>query len=152
MLLLQLDDWVLCRLYNKKGRMEKHYPIDRKVMELPEMEEQKPDIKNSAQNMTMYPQQSPMNDLLHMDTSDSLPRLHTDSSCSEHVLSSPEIACDKEVQSEAKWNELENAFDDFQFNYLDSFQDNNPFGSQVQYQMEQLSPLQDMFMLLQKPF
>ncbi|XP_031269408.1 NAC domain-containing protein 2-like [Pistacia vera] len=148
---LRLDDWVLCRLYNKKGKMEKHYPMDRKVMELPEMEEQKPDIKFSAQNMTMHPQQSPMNDLLHMDTSDSLPRLHTDSSCSEHVLSSPEITCDKEVQSEAKWNELENAFDDYQFNYLESFQD-NPFGSQVQYQMEQLSPLQDVFMLLQKPF
>lgn len=149
---MQLDDWVLCRLYNKKGRIEKHYPIDRKAMELPEMEEQKPDIKLSAQNMTMYPQQSPMNnDLLHMDTSDSLPRLHTESSCSEHVLSSPEITYDKEVQSEAKWNELENVFDDFEFNYLDSFQD-NPFGSQVQYQMEQLSPLQDMFMLLQKPF
>lgn len=149
---MQLDDWVLCRLYNKKGRIEKHYPIDRKAMELPEMEEQKPDIKLSAQNMTMYPQQSPMNnDLLHMDTSDSLPRLHTESSCSEHVSSSPEITYDKEVQSEAKWNELENVFDDFEFNYLDSFQD-NPFGSQVQYQMEQLSPLQDMFMLLQKPF
>lgn len=147
---MQLDDWVLCRLYNKKGRIEKHYPIpiDNKVMELAEeTEEQKPDIKFSGEYMTniMHPQQSPLNDLLHLDTSDSLPRLHTDSSCSEQALSSP----DKEVQSEATWNELDNAFDDFQFNYLDSFQD-NPFGLQVQYHMDQLSPLQDMFMLLPK--
>ena len=63
------------------------------------------------------------------------------------------------MQSDPKWNnddydlglQLENAFD-FQFNYLD---DNNLsvddylFGT-VQYQIGQLSPLQDMFMYLQK--
>lgn len=27
---LQLDDWVLCRIYNKKGTMEKYYPSDEK--------------------------------------------------------------------------------------------------------------------------
>lgn len=25
---MQLDDWVLCRLYNKKGTLEKHYHVD----------------------------------------------------------------------------------------------------------------------------
>lgn len=150
---MQLDDWVLCRLYNKKGRMEKHYPTDQNSIEFPEMEERKP-------NITMLPQPSAMsmmNDLLHMDTSESVPRLQTtDSSCSEHVLS-PEITWDnKEVQSEAKWNEYDlddKVLNDFQFNYMDNngFQD-DPFAPQVQYQMDQLSPFQDIFMLLQKPF
>ncbi|ESQ31528.1 hypothetical protein EUTSA_v10004786mg [Eutrema salsugineum] len=27
---LRLDDWVLCRIYNKKGTMEKYYPSDEK--------------------------------------------------------------------------------------------------------------------------
>lgn len=149
-MLLQLDDWVLCRIYNKKGSIEKHYPVDRKLTKYPEMEEQKPNILMSGHNGISPLQPSMMNnDLLHMDTSDSIPRLHTDSSCSEQVLS-PEVTCEKEVQSEPKWNELDNAFD-FNFNYMDGFQD-DPFASQVQYQMEQLSPLQDMFMFLQKPF
>ena len=116
------------------------------------MEDQKPNILLNGQNMTALSQQQPspmsmMNDLLETDASDSVPRLHTDSSSSEHVLS-PEIKCEKEVQSEPKWNELSNAFD-FQFNYMDGFQD-DPFASQVQFQMDQLSPLQDMFMY--KPF
>ncbi|KAJ6306962.1 hypothetical protein OIU78_022130 [Salix suchowensis] len=75
-----------------------------------------------------------VNDYVYFDTSDSVPRLHTDSSCSEHVVS-PEFTC--EVQSNP-------------YNYLDATMD-LPFTSQFQgnYQM---SPLQDMFMYLQKPF
>lgn len=143
--------------------MEKHYPSDQKSIGFPELEEdRKPNINISRQEVAlgMPPHQgSPapmMNDLLHMDTSDSVPRLQTDSSCSEHVLS-PEITCDKEVQSMPKWNDLGNALNDdynqFNFNYMDtnSFQD-DPFGPQVQYQMDQLSPYQDLFMILQKPF
>ena len=69
---------------------------------------------------------------------------------------SPDVTCEREVQSDPKWNDdldlkLENAFD-FQFNYLDDNNlsvDDDPFGT-VQYQMGQLSPLQDMFMYLQK--
>ncbi|XP_061360028.1 NAC domain-containing protein 2-like isoform X2 [Gastrolobium bilobum] len=141
---LRLDDWVLCRIYNKKGKVEKYNNTVPKFSG-----ETKPEIHKFA------------NDQLYMDTSDSVPRLHTDSSCSEHVVS-PDVTCDREVQSEPKWNELELQLDDtlfdFQFNYLD---DNNlsvddPFGTQAQaqaqYQINQLSPLQDMFMFLQKPF
>jgi hypothetical protein len=73
---------------------------------------------------------------------------------------SPDITCDREVQSEPKWNEFgiqldDDAFD-FQFNYLEnalSFDyDDDPFGTNDQYQINQLSPLQDMFMFQQKPF
>ncbi|KAJ1391512.1 NAC domain [Sesbania bispinosa] len=140
---LRLDDWVLCRIYNKKGKIEKfNNTVTQKFSEAYE-NERKPEIHKLT------------NDQLYMDTSDSVPRLHTDSSSSGHVVS-PDVTCDKEVQSEAKWNELEldNAFD-FQFNYLDnnlSVDVDDPFGTQVQYQMNQLSPLQDMFMYLQRPF
>ncbi|KAG6773487.1 hypothetical protein POTOM_020765 [Populus tomentosa] len=157
---LRLDDWVLCRIYNKKGSIEKHFPADRKsIAKYAEMEEQKPDInemsgyKNGGSTMgaptTMMMSNS--NDLLNMDTSDSTPRLHTDSSCSEHVLS-PELTCEKEVQSQPKpWNDqLDSAFD-FNFNYIDDGFQDDPFASQVQFQMDQLSPLQDMFMYLQRP-
>jgi hypothetical protein len=90
-----------------------------------------------------------MSDQLHMDTSDSVPRLHTDSSCSEHEAS-PEFTCEREVQSEPKWNnELDNAFNYLEFNYMDGFSD-DPFAPQPpQFQMDQLSPLQDMFTYLQ---
>lgn len=124
--------------------------MGQKFEEFSEMEDKKPDI---------VPRNFP-NDHLHMDTSDSMPKLHThtDSSSSEHVLS-PEVTWEgREVESQPKWSNeglgLENnnnAFD-FNFNYMDGFSDQDPFGSQVQFQLDQLSPLQDMFMFLQKPF
>ncbi|KAK7316922.1 hypothetical protein RJT34_00741 [Clitoria ternatea] len=155
---IRLDDWVLCRIYNKKGKIEKFNTATAKVNNGSAMmmvhnfeHETKPEIHKLA------------NGQLYMDTSDSVPRLHTDSSCSEHVVS-PDVKCEKEVQSDPKWNDLDlqldNAFD-FQFNYFDDCIDNlsldsggggDPFGTQLQYQMSQLSPLQDMFMHLQKPY
>jgi hypothetical protein len=156
---LQLDDWVLCRIYNKRGTVEKNYgAVDQNMTSFPEIEERKPKIVMSAQNMNMNMNmvasslKTPamiMSDQLHMDTSDSVPRLHTDSSCSEHEAS-PEFTCEREVQSEPKWNnELDNAFNYLEFNYMDGFSD-DPFAPQPpQFQMDQLSPLQDMFTYLQ---
>lgn len=119
----------------------------------PAGEDQKPKILVSGHNPPPKLAQSCLNhnDLsVHTDASDSIPRLRTDSSSSEHILS-PDITCEKEVQSESKWNELDiNGFD-FGFNYEDDFQD-DPFASQVQFQMDQPFLLQDMFMYLQKPF
>ncbi|KAJ6709347.1 putative proteinC TRANSCRIPTION FACTOR 56 [Salix koriyanagi] len=70
-----------------------------------------------------------VNDYMYFDTSDSVPRLHTDSSCSEHVVS-PEFTC--EVQSEPRWKEWGNvnALDNH-YNYLDATMD-IPFASQLQ--------------------
>lgn len=145
-LMWQLDDWVLCRIYNKKGVIERYNSQDTKSGKLSDVDEHeiKPEIKD---------------DQLYMDTSESVPRLHTDSSCSDHVVSSDVTCCDKEVQSEPKWNELQlgvgdDAFD-FQFNYMDNMDNlagNDPFGPQDPIQINHLSPLQDMFMYLQKPF
>lgn len=138
--------------------MEKVYPTDQKMASFEEMDERKPNIMMSGQNMVPAPSQThPMipSDQFHMDTSESFPRLHTDSSSSDHVLS-PEVTCEKEVQSEAKWNDLDAAFDRLDYFQLGNFMDgfapaDDPFAPQVQYQMDQLSPLQDMFMYLQKP-
>ncbi|KAK6939900.1 NAC domain [Dillenia turbinata] len=146
---LRLDDWVLCRIYNKKGTVEVSRGLAcRKIASPPQYEERKPKIERNILPPPA-PSGSTVNDFVHFDTSDSVPRLHPDSSCSEHVVS-PEFTCEKEVQSEPKWTEWEKALD-FPFNYMDATVDNSPFSSQFQSN-SQLSPLQDIFMYLQKPF
>nr|ACT55332.1 NAC1 [Ipomoea batatas] len=143
---LRLDDWVLCRIYNKKGTVEKYYnAADQNDIILPKVEDQKPNINQFSQSGTMLKQAAlpPMvqnqHDYMHFDTSESVLRWHTDSSCcSEQVLSSPEFAADKEVQSAPKWDDL-----DFQLNnFID-----DPF------QVPQYNdPFQDMFTYMHKPF
>ncbi|KAK6938380.1 NAC domain [Dillenia turbinata] len=140
---LRLDDWVLCRIYNKKGKIEvSHGPRSRKMASPPQYDEQKPKIERKTLPPPS-PSRSIVNEFVHFDTSDSVPRLHTDSSRSEHVVS-PEFTCEKEVQSEPKWNEWEKAFD-FPFNYMDNTVDSSAFSSQLQ-STNQLSPWQDIFM------
>ncbi|KAF4351409.1 hypothetical protein F8388_001029 [Cannabis sativa] len=144
---LRLDDWVLCRIYNKKGSIEKKHQFNsNRNLSFPEIEEKKPEILN-----TLPPPPQPAattttggNDFVYFDTSESVPRLHTDSSCSEHVVS-PEFTC--EVQSEPKWKDDWDKALDFPYNYMDATVDNSfgPAGNQM-------SPLQDIFMYLQKPF
>ncbi|AET04823.1 NAC-like transcription factor [Medicago truncatula] len=141
---LRLDDWVLCRIYNKKGKIEKYN--DTKPPMFSQFEnETKPHIK-----MNMNGQ----DDQLYTDTSDSVPLFHTDSSGSDHVVS-PDVTCDnKEVQSEPKWNEFVLGSDpvsafDFQLNLMDDAED-DPFAPPIQYQINQLSGWQDVFMYLPK--
>ncbi|KAF7834118.1 NAC domain-containing protein 2-like [Senna tora] len=146
---LRLDDWVLCRIYNKKGIMEKYNNNNSNTkVDYIDDHEIKPQINTAA--MTN-------NDQLYMDTSESVPRLHTESSSSEEHVVSPDVTWEREVQSEPKWNELELGVGDggfgFEFNYniMEGMGD-DPFAPEVQYQMNELSPLQDMFMYLQKPY
>ncbi|KAK6128398.1 hypothetical protein DH2020_037874 [Rehmannia glutinosa] len=148
---LRLDDWVLCRIYNKKGTLEKHYNVDQEAVQFSDSEDQKPNINVFPYNGTVTPAplvqaSQRINDYTHFDTSESVPKLHTDSSSSEHVLS-PEF---KEVQSEPKWSEFENPISS-QLNFLDGFQD-DIFSYQMQYNNDQLSLFQDMFGYVQKPF
>lgn len=145
-LILQLDDWVLCRIYNKKGTIEKqHLGLNRKIG-FPEFEDQKPEILNTCPPPATTAAATGANDFVYFDTSESVPRLHTDSSCSEHVVS-PEFTC--EVQSEPKWKEWDKALD-LQYNYMDATMDIG-FGSQLPGG-NQMSPLQDMFLYMQKPY
>ncbi len=149
---LRLDDWVLCRIYNKKGSIEKQPSsvADIRKTESSEIEDMKPDILPRVGALPPPPPPqvaaatTAMTDYMYFDTSDSIPKLHTDSSCSEHVVS-PEFA--SEVQSEPKWNEWEKNLE-FSYNYVNATPNlNSGFGS-----INQMSPLQDMFMYLQKPF
>ncbi|XP_074321001.1 NAC transcription factor 32-like [Silene latifolia] len=151
---LRLDDWVLCRIYNKKGTIEKGFGMDQ--MPAPQhsdYEDKKPVISTHGLNapvrfttpsmaMSPPPQKT---DLMHYDTSDSVPRCHTDTSGSGPAPS-PEFMCDKEVQSEAKWNSLDRSMD-LPFNYMDPFPE-DPFATSTQFQHDQMSSLQDIFMLL----
>ncbi|KAF3333947.1 NAC domain-containing protein 48-like protein [Carex littledalei] len=135
---LRLDDWVLCRIYNKKGVIEKQpaeqeerKPVGSKrpratfspnpnvnpnliqtALKKEEVESELGEIwhvTHSPPQMTL-----PLTDnMLYFDTSDSV-RLNSftngDSSYSEHVLS-PEFTCEKEVDSQSSnyWGDWENA-------------------------------------------
>ncbi|KAL7101953.1 hypothetical protein ACP275_08G088300 [Erythranthe tilingii] len=145
----RLDDWVLCRIYNKKGTLEKHYNVDHKeVQYFSDVEEQKPNVDAAFTYTSEGVKSSPQ--ILHFDTSESVPKLqnNTESSSSEHVLS-------PEVQSESKWNDFDRCLD-YQLNYnMDAaFQDDDLFSSQMQQynDEQQLSTYQDMFAYMHKPF
>ncbi|XP_019265279.1 PREDICTED: NAC domain-containing protein 2-like isoform X1 [Nicotiana attenuata] len=151
---LRLDDWVLCRIYNKKGTMEKNQLNSQKMnvgMSPPASEV---DVKPEILPLPISTRPSQVySDFMYFDSSDSLPKLHTDSSCSEQVLS-PEVTCEREVQSEPKLSDWEKTAVDLQFNYMDAIPDvgdKSLLGSQFQG-CNEMSPLQDIFMYLQKPF
>ena len=150
-----MDDWVLCRIYNKKGGLEKHgtagstpkWVGPKNVRSDPETPEQKPVI-----HMHVPPPLShvlPPMDALYFDTSDSVPRLHTDSSCSEHVPS-PDFTCEREVESQPNWNEWDKALD-VPFNNGSATNLFSYFGP-GSFEPGFRDPSQDILMYLQKPF
>ncbi|RWR92748.1 NAC domain-containing protein 2 [Cinnamomum micranthum f. kanehirae] len=165
---LRLDDWVLCRIYNKKGSVEskqqrpKNLPENEMEEEVEDQEQdQKPEILTQAHHQPMTP--PVLNDFPYFDSSESMPHLQpTDSSCSEHVISS-DFTCDREVQSEPRWNtnwQSTLQIPNINMDVIRPIDDNtntnhNPFLSQLDGL--QLSPMfrdpyQDVLMYLQKPF
>ncbi|XP_068649447.1 NAC domain-containing protein 2-like [Aristolochia californica] len=138
---LRLDDWVLCRIYNKKGTIEtRSMRVDCRPVCNMDPVEQKPEMSTHV------------TDFAYFDSSDSIPRLHTtDSSCSEQVVST-EFACEREVQSQPKWKEWERALE-IPTNNMDATVGRDPF---QQLESVQLSPVfntySDMYMYLHKPF
>lgn len=153
---MQLDEWVLCRIYNKKGTLEKYYNVDNKDNASFEDFDEEIKPKNLPTQlppgpMPPRPRSTPTNDYFHFETSESMTRMHTtnSSSGSEHVLS----PCDKEVQSAPKWDDYGNILD-FQIKYLDGLL-NDPFETQMQQQncnFDQFNNFQDMFLYMQKPY
>ena len=134
----QLDDWVLCRIYNKKGS------TDKKLV-----------VPKEEQEMAAPPrQQPPSSEFLYFE-SDSVPKVHADSS-SEQVQpsSTPELTYEREVQSQPRWNEwnrgstLEIPGRAGSFSSLDS----GLLGQLGQLSPLFQDPLQDIFKFLQKPF
>lgn len=117
--MLQLDDWVLCRIYNKKGGLEKPTAgaaaaaADRKPLvgsqaaAVSSPPEQKP-VVGAAPGGGVPPLAFPDFAAYYDRPSDSMPRLHADSSCSEQA---PEFAGERgEVQSQPKISEWERTF------------------------------------------
>ncbi|TMW90285.1 hypothetical protein EJD97_015970 [Solanum chilense] len=148
---LRLDDWVLCRIYNKKGTIEKNQLNIRKMNGEISPAVSEGDVKPEIVPISVSTNPSSTsyhvyNDFTYFNSPDSLTKLHADSSCSEHVPS-PEFTYEKEVQSEPKPkpSEWEKTALDFPFNYTDATT------SELQNCYE-MSPLQDIFMYLQKPF
>ncbi|KAL8166127.1 hypothetical protein V2J09_007626 [Rumex salicifolius] len=143
---LRLDDWVLCRIYNKKGTIEKVAVAAAVNQQQPSIsaitaEDTKPNVAGLiAQPPPPPTQQTTANDCTHFDTSESVPRLHTDSSCSEHVVS-PEFTCEREVQSEPKWKDLETALDFPPYSYV-----GNNTAMDGAFGANQFFPLQDLLM------
>ncbi|KAK4780300.1 hypothetical protein SAY87_016406 [Trapa incisa] len=137
---LRLDDWVLCRIYNKKGRIEKYSDADEKPRVTVDV---KPEISLLGHTTR--------NDPLHyMDSSDSVPRPHADSSCcSDHVLS-PEFTCEKEVQSQPKWAGLDEHLE-FQFDSLDEFLEDIQLEPQMYHQFP-AEQYQGVFGYMDRPF
>ncbi|VFQ80694.1 unnamed protein product [Cuscuta campestris] len=139
---LRLDEWVLCRIYNKKGTLEKY-----------------PNCGSSRdQNEVKFPDQKPrtMSPLpLQNDAVPKWQRTGVSSCCSEQIQSS----CDKEIQSAApKWDIDE----DLHFlhllnstnnnNNLDAFLRSHPLSSQMPQQyIDPLNPFQqDIFFMPNK--
>ncbi|XP_073047324.1 NAC transcription factor 32-like [Primulina eburnea] len=127
---LRLDDWVLCRIYNKRGVLEKHYKMDHMAMNFADIEDRKPNIDATIYNQMQAPMSLPLQKM-----NEYLPKVQTYSSSLEHE-SSPEFTYEKEVQSQ---NSV-----DLQHIYLGGFQDDDPFGSPMQYN-NQFSMLQDIY-------
>ncbi|KAM7253915.1 hypothetical protein ACFE04_031597 [Oxalis oulophora] len=136
----KLDDWVLCRIYNKKGSVEKQQQKTN-IIKPPEyladvsMEEEDKKTEGlfnttAAAAYGGLPPVPPVSDFMYFGACDSIPRLYTDSSCSEQVVVSPEFT--SEAQSEPEWKISTNNAPEEHYNYIDpSLVDNSgPFGSQ----------------------
>ncbi|KAI4366603.1 hypothetical protein MLD38_022463 [Melastoma candidum] len=146
---LRLDDWVLCRIHNKKGVIEKprQQPLPppplRLLTSLPAEAEEK-----KLQPLLMVPSHLPSaptlpkaglstHDSIYFDNSESPPKLHPDSSCSEHAAS-PGFT--PEVQSEPDhWEK-----------FCDGYNELDPDFAQT-WSLGEGSP-QDIFMYLQELF
>ncbi|CAM8901161.1 unnamed protein product [Rhodiola kirilowii] len=141
---LKLDDWVLCRIYNKKGKIEKTMTSDQTSFDHHELvEDQKPEIHLTEPKIEIGSPQ-----IHFINASDSNPR----STCSDHV-SSPDVTCEREVQSEPKWSDMDDdKLLDYSFDFMDDpFFINGSFSGPNQAQFhDQFSPLQDMFMYAQQ--
>jgi hypothetical protein len=100
-----LDDWVLCRIYNKKGGLEKppvfgHAADHKPVFAVNSPPEQKPFAGGAPAFADLA--------AFYDRPSDSMPRLHADSSCSDQELSPEQQLA--EVQSQPKITEWERTF------------------------------------------
>ncbi|CAA7400346.1 unnamed protein product [Spirodela intermedia] len=113
---LRLDDWVLCRIYSKKGadvnqinaiankgEATETSRIDGRRLEPPLLAPKvEPLLRADSPPPPAQPPQQQVSEYVYLEA-DSVPRLRAESSCSEQALSSsPGFAWD-EVQSQPRW-------------------------------------------------
>ncbi|RZS13989.1 hypothetical protein BHM03_00045635, partial [Ensete ventricosum] len=94
---LRLDDWVLCRIYHKRGAVGKQANPGQKAAGAKKPRPAQSDTKQGVVSHVPAPRSA----MICFDAPESLPPLTGESSGSEHVLSSPEFACEPEVESHA---------------------------------------------------
>jgi hypothetical protein len=150
LLLLQLDDWVLCRIYNKKGAPER--PSAGKASPAHAAVGSPPEQKPALLPPYAPPPFSDLAAYYEVRPSDSMPRAHADSSCSEHVLTASCGSDRPEVQSQPKISEWERTF-------ATAGTGVNPAGSMLAGQLDPAAGLpagdpllQDILMYWGKPF
>ncbi|PKA51738.1 NAC domain-containing protein 48 [Apostasia shenzhenica] len=158
---LRLDDWVLCRIYNKKGPAEKPRiglgpkaeigPVGLGTLSPPETPERKPAPVSWQVPVVAPAARPPQPGSRGRWSTESMPSLHhAESSGSEHVLS-PEFTC--EAESQPRWGfSWEKTALDAPLN-----NGNATVGCGSGVAADFLSelgsdPLQDILMFLQKPF
>ncbi|KAK1301065.1 NAC domain-containing protein 48 [Acorus calamus] len=155
---LRLDDWVLCRIYNKKGGSEKQINADRKAASLASAKNRQYSLAAAVPEIKAEAHVPTTTEPVYIDASDSMPRPHGgESSCSEHVPS-PEFTSERgEVQSQpTKWKDSWDSpslFDLSPFMNMDP----NPAFAATQFDQGGLGlgfrdPLQEISMYLQRPF
>ncbi|GER49173.1 NAC domain-containing protein [Striga asiatica] len=150
---LRLDDWVLCRIYNKKGTIEPPAEPNASSHDvgsgLTSEEDTKPVI------LTPVPETRPMvYEDFYFGPSESVPRLHGGgggpaySSCSEHVLS-------PEVESAPKLGEWEGSALDFPFDYIGAGAGDaavSLMGPQFAGGFQPMEPMSEVYAYMTKPF
>lgn len=127
----RLDDWVLCRIYNKKGKMETHSNktnnaiyVDKALTFVKgeaDNEEQKPKVLSIPLTMVEKNETMRNGNYYNFNLDDNLSddqslqrgvQTYSSGFTEQQVVLSPD---DKEVQSPAlQWNELDGAFIDYQ--------------------------------------
>ncbi|KAL5204460.1 hypothetical protein ABZP36_009331 [Zizania latifolia] len=163
---LRLDDWVLCRIYNKKGVIERYDTVDAGDDVKSAVRSGHNGSGGGAAAMKVelsdygFYEPEPSSEMLCFDRSgsadrpaDSMPRLHTDSSCSEHVLSpSPDFPSDRdyaESHPTGGWQVADWCAADDGFVIDSSLFDQPP---QAAAFIRDAAVFGDMFTYLQKPF
>ncbi|XP_020111089.1 NAC transcription factor 32-like [Ananas comosus] len=101
---LRLDDWVLCRLYNKKGVVERPHAGSTKPGAAPNPVQlpQRPKTEHVTAPHAHVPAHQELMDLVYHDPSEPLPRLYAESSSSEHVRSPDPATCEALEEAESR--------------------------------------------------
>ncbi|RWW18552.1 hypothetical protein BHE74_00032901 [Ensete ventricosum] len=148
-----LDDWVLCRIYHKKGPVGKQTNRDQKPA--CRKSQHRPAPQPGLKQEVVSHARAPTTDMICFDSAESLPRLLVESSSSGHAPSytSPDFACEREAESQPRW--ADDGFADWMIDLGVGLIDDAAGGDAF----PPLSPaavcrdsLEDLFLYLHRPF